>query len=117
MGWVQNSFRVTVSSGSTALQDPSYHDTYLLTVEPKDEKLATGAAGVVGDADHQCGSAGWSCWRFTLDGKARRELGYAPRPIGGALEEMVQSILSKSQESTNRDIIDVRAYSSLPDES
>jgi dihydroflavonol-4-reductase len=49
--------------------------------------------------------------------KARRELGYVPRPIGGALEEMVQSILSKSQESTNRDIIDVRAYSSLPDES
>jgi hypothetical protein len=29
--------------------------------------------------------------------KARRELGYAPRPIGGALEEAVQSILSKSQ--------------------
>src|SRR5690349_20454476 len=49
--------------------------------------------------------------------KARRELGYAPRPIRGALEEAVQSILSKSQESTNRDIIDVRAYSRLPDES
>jgi dihydroflavonol-4-reductase len=47
--------------------------------------------------------------------KARRELGYAPRPIGGALEETVQSILSKSQESTNRDVIDVRAYSRLPD--
>jgi len=28
--------------------------------------------------------------------KARRELGYAPRPIGGALEEAVQSILNKS---------------------
>jgi dihydroflavonol-4-reductase len=49
--------------------------------------------------------------------KARRELGYAPRPIGGALEEALQSILSKSQESTNRDIIDVRAYSGLPDKS
>ena len=48
--------------------------------------------------------------------KARRELGYAPRPIGGALEEAVQSILSKSQESTNRDTMDVRAYSGLPDE-
>jgi dihydroflavonol-4-reductase len=47
--------------------------------------------------------------------KARRELGYAPRPIGGALEEAVQSILSTSQESTNRDIIDVRAYTRLPD--
>ena len=40
--------------------------------------------------------------------KARRELGYAPRPIGGALEEAVQSILSKSQESTNRNITDIR---------
>ena len=49
--------------------------------------------------------------------KARRELGYAPRPIGGALEEAVQSILSKSQESTNRDIMDVRTCSRLPDES
>jgi dihydroflavonol-4-reductase len=49
--------------------------------------------------------------------KARGELGYAPRPIGEALEEAVQSILSKSQESTNRDIIDVRAYSGLPDKS
>jgi dihydroflavonol-4-reductase len=49
--------------------------------------------------------------------KARRELGYAPRPIGGALEEALQSILSKSQESTNRDKMDVRAYSGLPDES
>ena len=49
--------------------------------------------------------------------KARRELGYAPRPIRGALEEAVQSILSKSQESTNRDIVDVRACSGLPDES
>ena len=49
--------------------------------------------------------------------KARRELGYAPRPIGGALEEAVKSILSKSQQSTNRDIMDVRAYSGLPDES
>ena len=47
--------------------------------------------------------------------KARRELGYAPRPIGGALEEAVQSILSTSQELTNRDIIDVRAYTRLPD--
>jgi dihydroflavonol-4-reductase len=35
--------------------------------------------------------------------KARRELGYAPRPIAAALEEMVQSFLSKSQESTSRD--------------
>ena len=49
--------------------------------------------------------------------KARRELGYAPRPIGGALEEALQFILSKSQESTNRHIIDVRAYSGLPDKS
>ena len=49
--------------------------------------------------------------------KARRELGYAPRPIGGALEEALQSILSKSQESTNRDKMDVRAHSGLPDES
>jgi dihydroflavonol-4-reductase len=49
--------------------------------------------------------------------KARGELGYAPRPIGGALEEAVQSILSKSQKSTNRDIMDVRAYSGLADES
>src|SRR3974390_980412 len=46
--------------------------------------------------------------------KARRELGYAPRPTGGALEEAVQSILSKSQESTNRDIMDVRSCSGLP---
>ena len=38
--------------------------------------------------------------------KARRELGYAPRPIGGALEEAIQSILSKPQESTNRNIIE-----------
>jgi len=49
--------------------------------------------------------------------KARRELGYAPRPIGGVLEEALQSILSKSQQLTNRDIMDVRAYSGLPDES
>jgi len=49
--------------------------------------------------------------------KARRELGYAPRPIGGALEEAVQSILCNSQKSTNRDIMDVRAYSGLADES
>ena len=49
--------------------------------------------------------------------KARRELGYAPRPIGGALEEAVQSILSKSQQSTNRDIMAVRTYSGLPDKS
>jgi dihydroflavonol-4-reductase len=49
--------------------------------------------------------------------KARRELGYAPRPIGGALEEAVQSILSKSHQSTNRDTMDVWAYSGLPDES
>ena len=47
--------------------------------------------------------------------KARRELGYAPRPIGGALEEAIQSILNKPQESANRDIIDVRAYGTLPD--
>lgn len=38
--------------------------------------------------------------------KARRELGYAPRPIGGALEEAIQSILNKPQESTNRSIIE-----------
>jgi hypothetical protein len=31
------------------------------------------------------------------------------------LEEAVQTILSTSQESTNRDIIDVRAYTRLPD--
>ena len=50
--------------------------------------------------------------------KARRELGYAPRPIGGVLEEEeVQSILNKSQESTNRNIMNVRAYSGLADES
>src|SRR5215831_677886 len=49
--------------------------------------------------------------------KARRELGYAPRPIGGVLEEEVQSILNKSQESTNRNIMDVRADSGLADES
>jgi dihydroflavonol-4-reductase len=49
--------------------------------------------------------------------KARRELGYAPRPIGGALEEAVQSILNKSQESTNRNIMDIPAYSELTDES
>jgi len=49
--------------------------------------------------------------------KARRELGYAPRQIGGALEEALQSIPSKSQQLTNRDLMDVRAYSGLPDES
>ena len=49
--------------------------------------------------------------------KARRELGYAPRPIGGALEEALLSILGKSRESTNLDIMDVRAYSGLPDKS
>jgi len=49
--------------------------------------------------------------------KARRELGYAPRPIGGALEEAIQSILNKPQESTTADIMDVRAYSGLLDES
>ena len=50
--------------------------------------------------------------------KTRRELGYAPRPIGGVLEEEeVQSILNNSQESTNRNIMDVRAYSGLPDKS
>jgi len=38
--------------------------------------------------------------------KARRELGYAPRPIGGALEEAIQSILNEPQESTNRNIIE-----------
>jgi len=49
--------------------------------------------------------------------KARRELGYAPRPIGGVLEEEVQSILNKSQESTNRNMMNIRAYSGLADES
>src|SRR5215468_1624013 len=38
--------------------------------------------------------------------KARRELGYAPRPIGGALEEAIQSILNRPQELTNRNIIE-----------
>jgi dihydroflavonol-4-reductase len=38
--------------------------------------------------------------------KARRELGYAPRPIGGALEEAIRSILNKPQESTNCNIIE-----------
>jgi dihydroflavonol-4-reductase len=38
--------------------------------------------------------------------KARRELGYAPRPIGGALEEAIQSILNEPQESTDRNIIE-----------
>ena len=38
--------------------------------------------------------------------KARRELGYAPRPIGGALEEAIQSILNKPRELTNRNIIE-----------
>jgi dihydroflavonol-4-reductase len=37
--------------------------------------------------------------------KARRELGYAPRPIGGASEEAIQSILNRPQESTNCTII------------
>jgi nucleoside-diphosphate-sugar epimerase len=49
--------------------------------------------------------------------KARRELGYAPRPIGGALEEAVQSVLSKPQQSTSRDIVDIGTYRGLPDES
>ena len=49
--------------------------------------------------------------------KARRELGYAPRPIGGALEEAIQSVLNKSQESTNRNMMNIRAYSGLADES
>src|SRR3974390_2150979 len=53
-------------------------------------------------------------WQALSIAKARRGLGYAPRPIGGALEEAVQSILSKSQESTNRDIMDVRSCSGLP---
>ena len=53
---------------------------------------------------------------FSIE-KARRELGYAPRPIAAALEEAVQSFLSKSQESTSRDIMDVRTYRGLPDES
>ena len=38
--------------------------------------------------------------------KARRELGYAPRPIGGALEEAIQSILNEPQELTDRNIIE-----------
>src|SRR6516225_697509 len=38
--------------------------------------------------------------------KARRELGYAPRQIGGALEEAIQSVLNKPQELTNRNIIE-----------
>jgi dihydroflavonol-4-reductase len=29
--------------------------------------------------------------------KARRELGYAPRPIAAALEESIQSVVNKSQ--------------------
>jgi dihydroflavonol-4-reductase len=49
--------------------------------------------------------------------KAHRQLGYAPRPIAAALEEAVQSFLSKSRESTSRDIMDVRTYRGLPDES
>src|SRR5499427_3690187 len=49
--------------------------------------------------------------------KARRDLGYTPRPIGGALEEAIQSVLNKSQESTNRNMMNVRAYSGLADES
>jgi dihydroflavonol-4-reductase len=46
---------------------------------------------------------------FSIE-KARRELGYAPRPIGPALEEAVQSVLSSSQNFTKRNIMDVRGY-------
>ena len=49
--------------------------------------------------------------------KARRELGYAPRPIGAALEEAVQSVLNSSQNSTKRNIMNVRAYRGLADQS
>jgi dihydroflavonol-4-reductase len=49
--------------------------------------------------------------------KARRELGYAPRPIEGALEEALQSILNEPQESTNRNILNIRAYRGVADES
>jgi dihydroflavonol-4-reductase len=53
---------------------------------------------------------------FSIE-KARRELGYAPRPIGAALEEAVQSVLNGSQNSTKRNIMDVRAYRGLADQS
>jgi nucleoside-diphosphate-sugar epimerase len=53
---------------------------------------------------------------FSIE-KARRELGYAPRPIGAALEEAVQSVLNSSENSTKRDIMDVRAYRGLADQS
>jgi dihydroflavonol-4-reductase len=45
--------------------------------------------------------------------KARHELGYAPRPIGVALEEAVQSFLNNSQNRPNAAHKDVRASSGL----
>jgi dihydroflavonol-4-reductase len=45
--------------------------------------------------------------------KARHELGYAPRPIGVALEETVQSFLNNSQNRPNAAHKDVRASSGL----
>ena len=53
---------------------------------------------------------------FSIE-KARRELGYAPRPIGAALEEAVQSVLNSSQNFTQRNIMDVRGYRGLADQS
>jgi dihydroflavonol-4-reductase len=53
---------------------------------------------------------------FSIE-KARRELGYAPRPIGTALEEAIQSVLNSSQNSTKRNIMDIRAYRGLADQS
>ena len=53
---------------------------------------------------------------FSIE-KARRELGYAPRPIGAVLEEAVQSVLNSSQNSTKRNIMNVRAYRGLADQS
>jgi dihydroflavonol-4-reductase len=45
--------------------------------------------------------------------KARHELGYAPRPIGVALEEAVQSFLNNSQNRPNAAHTDMRASSGL----
>jgi len=45
--------------------------------------------------------------------KARHELGYAPRPIGVALEEAVQSFLNNSQNRPNAAHKNVRASSGL----
>jgi len=53
---------------------------------------------------------------FSIE-KARCELGYEPRPIGAALEEAVHSVLNGSQNSTKRNIMDVRAYRGLADQS